>query len=222
MDEVSKSGRTVLFVNHNLAAVRQLCSSAICIDGGRIKKIGTVNEVVKFYDNMKNEDIFTCKKDIGKYVFKNHPMKYKKSFGIVSALLLVNGEPSDVIESGQDVEILLEYSSDRDLIAPELGILIKNSEGVSFIGLNNKHIGLELNTIKNKYLKTTISIKRFPIYGDSEYYINLYFGDVGNYYEILHDAMKFELKTSDVYNSGRILDNKFNLLFHDKISFLNG
>lgn len=37
MEEVGKEGRTILFVSHNMSAIEQLCSSAICLDGGQIK-----------------------------------------------------------------------------------------------------------------------------------------------------------------------------------------
>jgi lipopolysaccharide transport system ATP-binding protein len=36
MNEASKTGRTVLFVSHNMSAVDQLCDRAIWLDGGRI------------------------------------------------------------------------------------------------------------------------------------------------------------------------------------------
>jgi ABC-type polysaccharide/polyol phosphate transport system ATPase subunit len=49
MGEVTKSGRTVLFVSHNMAAVKSLCETAIYIDHGRIKMRGEVEEVVNTY-----------------------------------------------------------------------------------------------------------------------------------------------------------------------------
>ena len=49
MGEVAKGGRTVLFVSHNLGALRQLCTSAILLDAGRIALTGTANEIVDEY-----------------------------------------------------------------------------------------------------------------------------------------------------------------------------
>jgi len=37
MGEVTRAGRTVLFVSHNLNAVEQLCNRVIMLEGGRIK-----------------------------------------------------------------------------------------------------------------------------------------------------------------------------------------
>lgn len=49
MNEVSKQGRTILFVSHNMAAVRQLCTKCLWISKGKIKMIGAPNEVVDAY-----------------------------------------------------------------------------------------------------------------------------------------------------------------------------
>jgi len=49
MDEVARSGRTVLFVSHNMAAVRNLCSRAVLLGGGQIEVKGDTNEVIQKY-----------------------------------------------------------------------------------------------------------------------------------------------------------------------------
>jgi|KBSSwiStaDraftv2_1062776.scaffolds.fasta_scaffold30095_3 homopolymeric O-antigen transport system ATP-binding protein len=49
MNEVARSGRTVLFVSHNMRAVAQLCGHCIWIDGGQVMSRGLSNEVVVDY-----------------------------------------------------------------------------------------------------------------------------------------------------------------------------
>ena len=49
MGDVSREGRTVLFVSHNLAAVRYLCASALWIEGGGIHLCGATEAVVGEY-----------------------------------------------------------------------------------------------------------------------------------------------------------------------------
>jgi homopolymeric O-antigen transport system ATP-binding protein len=49
MEDLSQSGRTVLFVSHNMQAVAQLCDRALLLDGGRIVKDGPSTEVVAEY-----------------------------------------------------------------------------------------------------------------------------------------------------------------------------
>lgn len=49
MGDLATSGRTILFVSHNLTAVRTLCRTAIWLDRGEIKMQGPVGEVVNGY-----------------------------------------------------------------------------------------------------------------------------------------------------------------------------
>src|SRR5688572_17051304 len=49
MDEVSKSGRTILFVSHNMGAVRNLCTKAVLLRKGAVAMIDTSAKVVEEY-----------------------------------------------------------------------------------------------------------------------------------------------------------------------------
>lgn len=50
MDDISKKdGRTVLFVSHNMEAVKQLCSRTILLNNGQLEKIGNTNDVIEEY-----------------------------------------------------------------------------------------------------------------------------------------------------------------------------
>jgi ABC-type polysaccharide/polyol phosphate transport system ATPase subunit len=50
MSDVAKGGRTVLFVSHNLGAVRNLCSRALLLEGGRLSFDGNVEEGLALYE----------------------------------------------------------------------------------------------------------------------------------------------------------------------------
>jgi len=49
MKDFSSSGRTVLFVSHNMTAVKNLCPKSILLEGGKIVKYGSTNDIVKYY-----------------------------------------------------------------------------------------------------------------------------------------------------------------------------
>lgn len=58
MHDVSQGeGRTVLFVSHNMAAVRSLCKNGILLNKGRIDYVGTANECVDHYIETTNQDM---------------------------------------------------------------------------------------------------------------------------------------------------------------------
>lgn len=49
IDAISKTGRTVLFVSHNMASVSRLCSKALLLDQGRVVTVGESNAVIEEY-----------------------------------------------------------------------------------------------------------------------------------------------------------------------------
>lgn len=49
MDDVAKSGRTVVFVSHNLGAVQRLCSRAVLLRNGELHNSGSSSDVVAAY-----------------------------------------------------------------------------------------------------------------------------------------------------------------------------
>ncbi|PZX62274.1 ABC transporter ATP-binding protein [Hydrotalea sandarakina] len=52
MKDVSvQDGRTVLFVSHNMGAVKQLCTSAIALENGLITYVGNTIDTVSYYQN---------------------------------------------------------------------------------------------------------------------------------------------------------------------------
>lgn len=52
MKEVAGSGRTILFVSHNLAAVRQLCNKGIFLQNGIIQLEGSIQDIISRYAGM--------------------------------------------------------------------------------------------------------------------------------------------------------------------------
>ncbi len=52
MSEVARQGRTVLFVSHNMAAVADLCSRGIVLDGGKLIFDGSAKQAIQLYIGM--------------------------------------------------------------------------------------------------------------------------------------------------------------------------
>jgi lipopolysaccharide transport system ATP-binding protein len=49
MEQVSRCGRTVLFVTHNMGALEALCTKAVLLDGGRLAVNGNITEALTHY-----------------------------------------------------------------------------------------------------------------------------------------------------------------------------
>jgi lipopolysaccharide transport system ATP-binding protein len=51
MQEVSESGRTIVFVSHQMNQIRRLCERAFWLDGGQIREAGPANQIVGAYES---------------------------------------------------------------------------------------------------------------------------------------------------------------------------
>ena len=215
MQDISKGeGRTVLFVSHNMAAVKSLCTRGIVLENGGVVFEGGISACIsKYY--MAEEYSSVCSQ-IGIYDFKTHPNKRNANYGLLNAALFCDGQLSNTILSGSKFELKLNFMAERDFFEGEIGIVIKDSDQISYIGINNKHLGLTLD-IKEGIGNASIVIDDFPLYGLEDYWINLYLGDQGPNYEILENAIKIKVVAEDVYGSGRKLDANWNKIYQKKI-----
>jgi lipopolysaccharide transport system ATP-binding protein len=55
MGDVARSGRTVLLVSHNMAAIESLCSRVLLIDGGRVAHDGDTAEAIRSYIDLTRQ-----------------------------------------------------------------------------------------------------------------------------------------------------------------------
>jgi lipopolysaccharide transport system ATP-binding protein len=215
MQDISRTGgRTVLFVSHNMAAVKSLCTRGIVLENGKVVFEGGIQESISRYF-MSNYNDFD-NEFFGVYELKNHRDK-KSKYGLHKAELFCDGQLSDTIYTGSKFVLKLYFETSRDFFEGEIGIVIKDSDQISYIGINNKHIG---NSIVVKEGKGTaeIIIDDFPLFAMEDYWINLYFGDQGPNYECLENAIKFKVIGEDIFGSGRKLDYSWNKIVHKKIT----
>jgi lipopolysaccharide transport system ATP-binding protein len=49
MSEISKQGRTVIFVSHNMGAIQNLCSKCVLLEKGEMKFFGDTNKAIDLY-----------------------------------------------------------------------------------------------------------------------------------------------------------------------------
>lgn len=105
MDDISKQGRTILFVSHNMAALRQLCLKSIVIEQGVIVCDDDTDIAMSYYLNKHNK-IKTY--EVLEKTIKNLP--YDPVFKLESIILNQCGkEVQHVIENGKAVEIIIRY-----------------------------------------------------------------------------------------------------------------
>jgi len=123
MQEVAgKQGRTVLFVSHDMAAVKKLCTRAILLQHGTIIYEGLPNDVVDYY--LQNAASITSENN-----FDIQNAKGNKQFVIANIELRNNeGNITQIAESGKDLEIRLQYKVVEKGPDPIVILKIKNNQ----------------------------------------------------------------------------------------------
>ncbi len=111
MNKAGQDGRTVLFVSHNMSAVRKLCSRAILLDSGRIVETGDSFSVTETY--LKNLSTDTCGKPSppAGFLFAQQPAVDRK-FAITAIQMLdAAGGPLSVLGTWDYVRFRIYFSA---------------------------------------------------------------------------------------------------------------
>ncbi|HLG98183.1 MAG TPA: polysaccharide ABC transporter ATP-binding protein [Bryobacteraceae bacterium] len=126
MGEVAQEGRTVLFVSHNMAAVRSLCTRALLLDRGRVAAMGDVERVLYQYTHNFGRD--------------HEPGEHGSGF----AGLRVNGQPSGMVACGEPFEVSCGLSLPGERSGFRLFCIIQDANGDPIVVAPTNHRDLPL------------------------------------------------------------------------------
>ena len=125
MQDVSKGeGRTVLFVSHNMAAVRSLCTRGIMLKNGMVDFIGNIPDTLDHY--LKNSESVQCERitDNIKWI--------KNTLHIDSITINGTEESTSILLNGQtSLDITINGYTDEDM-SYDIMITLKSKEGIPF------------------------------------------------------------------------------------------
>lgn len=119
MKDVAKGGRTVLFISHNMGAIRSLCNKAIWIDSGKLVKQGNVDEVVSDYEKAQMRQL-----DKSSYIIERNPKEIKNASFYFNRVEMFNGK--------KEHTTLFKYNEKLNLIVDFAGFLSTNKYSVEF------------------------------------------------------------------------------------------
>jgi lipopolysaccharide transport system ATP-binding protein len=125
MGDVARLGRTILFVSHNMAAVRSLCGRAIWLDGGRARSDGRSADVVEEY--LRQSAAGRDDLDIQRAIASLPP---DPVFRLKSIAIRQEGCEGTNVVSGKPVEILIEYEVFRGTDGLHVYFELRDPDGV--------------------------------------------------------------------------------------------
>lgn len=132
MQDVSKGqGRTVLFVSHNMAAVRSLCTRGVMLKNGLVDFIGNISDTLDHY--LKNDEGNQADKIINNIKWKKDCLTIEK--------ISINGteKSSSTITSQQEhLDVHIEGQTTEDLTY-DVMLIFRNKDGMPLASFANGH-----------------------------------------------------------------------------------
>jgi lipopolysaccharide transport system ATP-binding protein len=194
MSDLHSSGRTVLFVSHNVAAVLSLCSRAIWIESGQLRKDGTPAEVVKAY-----QATFATAEGA---VSDLREVQERSGSGDIRftriEFLTTDRSAPATVSCGDSFVIRLHFDAIRDVVQPIFGIEIQTSLGIMAAHVHTYNSGFEIPTLAAGpgYIDVRIDdLNLLP----GRYILSLYAANLGY---LFHDVLP-QCAALDVHSSNR-------------------
>lgn len=205
MESVAGSGKTILFVSHNLAALNSLCTRSVLLEKGKMIASGNTPDVIDRYLNIHYQTGASSEKGIIE-------IPPSVTGGILKRIKMMNeGKLSGHFTSGSKAEIILECESENEIANPVIGMVISDHFGVDMIGINNKHYGIALPSLKGK-TSYRISISKLPLTAGN-YKLSLFLGNGIADIATATDAATFHVEALDVSGNGILPLERINRIF---------
>lgn len=195
MSDLGSSGRTVLFVSHNLAAVHSLCSRAIWIDRGRMREEGTPAEVIKSYlaafstsdDTVRDLTGVTDRSGSGDIRFSR-----------IDILSADRSGPA-AVRCGDSFVVRLYFDAKRDVVQPIFGIDIQTSLGIMVAQVHTYNSGFEIPVLRAGPGHIDVRIDDLNLV-PGRYVFSLYAANYGHiYHDVLPNCTAIEVQPSNRY-----------------------
>lgn len=196
MKEVSTgTGRTVLFVTHNMAALRSLCHSAILLRNGSIVDQGSANEVAENYMRSTGSEQMLSSVNL------RQPLR--ATYWVESVSTYVDDVPSAVMPMGSELTIQFKFQSSTPIRNPKLLLIISAEDASQVCQLSNRFSPEIINpdNLTSAYL--TVNLGRVPLCAGT-YRLSFHLGDIGAMQQTAQEFMTIRVEPRDVTGSGRI------------------
>jgi lipopolysaccharide transport system ATP-binding protein len=192
MSDVAKEGRTVLFVSHNMSAVRSLCTKGILLQNGRCALIDQVDAVIERYLDEESTQVF-------EKVWSDPITAPMNSAIRLSRVALCDddGTVLDTIFTDTVISIVIDYSVIA--MGSSFGfsfILTDKNNTTLFTSINNREANWSRNDLSVGNYRTTCRIPQ-NLFNNGFFKITMYFfeGQYSNHV-CLDEVFRFDVLDS--------------------------
>lgn len=218
MQDMRSGGRTVLFVSHQMAAVENLCSRGIWIDGGRVRMDGPVSEVIGAYMGSFGDGGHT--RDLEEIAIRQGSGKVRFT-GI--EFLDERGEVKSVIRCGEHVTLRLAYDAKEVIPSASFGVRIFTELGTLVTDASTWITGTEIPTLPAGRGYVDLDIGALDL-AAARYNLSLFVTE-GTEFTVcdgLEHCTNLDVEVADVFGSGRPMHGRYGITYFEQRWRLNG
>lgn len=213
MGDIAKQGRTILFVSHNMGAIKQLCGRVMIFDNGQIAFDGDIESAISNYIKMSDQMEMSGEVDtekvlrrtglgegrINKIEFEDKDRRKTAIFGI-----------------GEEFNINIYIRTNRDISNVIVGAEVKSFWDIPLLNLRSDSQGMTFGPFtKDSEVLFTVRVPGLPLYPGT-YVIEPWFGQKGDKrQDHIHEDIKISLESKGIYASENILQGGKGLVVMD-------
>jgi lipopolysaccharide transport system ATP-binding protein len=194
MQEIGTRGRTILFVSHNMSAIRSICKQALIVEKGAVVGQGEINQTVDQYLSRIN-----AQQSATEAVETN-------TFSVKSVQIASVAGP--VIKTFDPVHVKVQFVPKTDIQDPGLYVSILTMDSGRLTGLDLRDFITTASLPVGEEGELGFTIESLPLMPGA-YQLEIHLKDMGrSLVEIVPRTFEFEVAETEVYG-GRKLDGWF-------------
>jgi lipopolysaccharide transport system ATP-binding protein len=203
--QISTGGRAILFVSHNMAALRTVCQNAIVLDHGGVIDRGEVNSAVDGYLSRLN--------------YESVSVRTVETNSFLIEDVLVTSSEGPIIKTFDDIEIRVKFTGKVDIREPGLYVGIRTLENQRIAGLDFRDFQTAPLIHAGETVEMGFRLTKMPFL-PGNYELELHLKDMAEHrIEIVPRAYPFQVAETPIYGA-RKLDSWFGHVGLNAVSIL--
>ncbi len=193
MEDVANSGRTVVFVSHDMAALEALCRTGLLFSQGMLLQQGPVKEILAEYHRIARLE---GSDDDGSAVELGRRYRYFRSFDIVDE----DGRSTRVVPTGGELLVRMTVEAAQPVEYPTFVVRIDNSHGQRMLSIRSPRNDRAIRRLSGR-CELTCAIGLLPL-APGEYSVNIALARDLEDVETVETEIFFTIRNADTFDDG--------------------
>jgi homopolymeric O-antigen transport system ATP-binding protein len=206
MGHVARSGRTILFVSHNMAAIQHNCQRCVLISDGKLVVDDSSEVAIEEYLHVRRR---LADDKLAYHVDREQIDRSGSKEFRITGLSLHEPSGGDLLHcgTGDPVSLRIEYEAESRFVSPAFVFILKNHWGQELLLLNTTPIsGYRIEKLGVRG-RVDLTIRSLPLTA-GHYFLDVGFVKESREWVVrLDEVIELEISPKDVYGSGMTQKN---------------